>query len=656
MRRTVLAALVVVVAVAALTAGADGARVTRQKAPSLRSFGSCPALLDYAKQHALPLVSAYGLGAASTGGIVRRAAPPAAPGASLDPSAPVAGIDYSTTNVQEEGVDEPDLVKSNGSTLYVVRSDRLFAVDVRARAPRLRGSLELPPGLSYELLLHGNRLLLLSRGGIYPVETIGGVAAPIRVGPPQSTLTEVDVSDPGSMRIVRSLAFDAEILSARLVGSVARVVTTSSMPQALPFTPPAQATPDATAAALAHNRAVVTTSKIGAWLPRYRIKGRRGETLATRTLVDCRDVRRPALYSGLGLLTVLTIDLQKGLALTDEDSIVADGRTVYASQKSLYVATQRWFAQPAGPNGTDPPKISTAIHKFDISDPGSTVYRGSGSVSGYLMNEWSLSEQDGVLRVASTEEPTWWNPGPQEQSESFVTTLKEQDGSLVQLGRVGGLGKGERVYAVRFSGDTGYVVTFRRVDPLYTLDLSKPVHPAVLGELKIQGYSSYLHPLGGDLLLGIGQDATEEGRVLGTQLSLFDVSDLRRPTRLQSYAIGSAWSEAESEHHAFLWWQPSRLAVLPVQTWADKPFVGAVGFRVQRSGISETGRITHADEPAGAGGSRLAGIPVRRSAVVGDTLYTVSDQGVKATSLASFGDQGWVAFPASTTTGTPPSR
>ena len=293
---------------------------------------------------------------------------------------------------------------------------------------------------------------------------------------------------------------------------------------------------------------------------------------------------------------MLTIDLGKGLAPTDSDSIVADGSTVYASQKSLYVATQRWFAQPVTAGTSDPPEVTTAIHKFDISSPDATVYRGSGTVSGYLMNQWSLSEQDGVLRVASTEEPTWWNPGPQEQSESFVTTLKEQGGALVQLGRVGGLGKGERVYAVRFSGDTGYVVTFRQVDPLYTLDLSNPARPAVLGELKIQGYSAYLHPLGGDLLLGIGQDASDEGRVLGTQLSLFDVSDLRRPTRLQTYAIGSAWSEAESDHHAFLWWEPSRLAVLPVQALTDKPFVGAVGFRVGRSGIVEAGRVTHAGE------------------------------------------------------------
>ncbi len=531
---------------------------------------------------------------------------------------------------------------------------------MRAPKPRLAGSLALPQTGSYELLLHGDRLLVLARGGIAVTDAIGAPGMSIApYGPVQSSLIEVDVGDTGAMRIVRSLVLDAEYVSARLVGTVVRVVTVSGMPQALPFAGPAETTPAATAAARARNRAVVRTSRIANWLPTYRVKGRRGETLSRRPLVQCRNVRRPVTYSGLGLLTVLTIDLRKGLAPVDSDSIVADGRTVYASQESLYVATQRWFSQPvAAGASSDPPKVTTAIHKFDISDPEATHYRGSGTVSGYLMSQWSLSEHEGVLRVASTEEPTWWNPGPQEQSESFVTTLAEQGGALVQLGRVGGLGKGERVYAVRFAGDTGYVVTFRQVDPLYTLDLSTPARPAVLGELKIRGYSAYLHPLGDDLLLGIGQDATEEGRALGTQLSLFDVSDPRRPVRLHASGLGSSWSEAESDHHAFLWWARSRLAVLPVQAYDDKPFIGAVGFRVGRGGIDEAGRVTHTGEASPGAAGRIGGIPIRRSLVVGDALYTVSDTGVKATDLATFADEGWAGFPpaAAPTSkdGTPP--
>lgn len=654
-RSAALLALVTALTLALLAASGGGSAAPDAAAKSgkgarLQAFGSCGNLLAYAKQHALPLVGPSGLGGVSGGSTTVITAPEAARAAGT------AGVDYSTTNVQEEGVDEPDLVKSDGSTLFVVRSDRLFAVDVRARKPHLAGSLQLPRSGTYELLLHGDRLIVLSHGGVYAIDAPGvGMGVPVRGYPPQSSLIEVDVSDPGAMRIVRSLALDAEYVSARLVGTVARVVTVSGMPQALPFEVPAETTPVATAAALARNRAVVRTSRIGSWLPTYRVKGRRGETLARRPLVQCRNVFRPAAYSGLGLLTVLTIDLRKGLALIDSDSIVADGRTVYASQESLYVATQRWLAQPVSAASSDPPKVTTAIHKFDISDPASTQYRGSGTVSGYLMNQWSLSEHGGVLRVASTEEPTWWNPGPQEQSESFVTTLGEQGGALVQLGRVGGLGKGERVYAVRFIGDTGYVVTFRQVDPLYTLDLSTPSRPTVLGELKIRGYSAYLHPLGDDLLLGIGQDASDEGRVLGTQLSLFDVSDRRRPVRLHAYTLGSSWSEAESDHHAFLWWDPSRLAVLPVQAYNERPFVGVVGFRVGRGGIDETGRVTHAGEASPGDAGRVGGIPIRRSLVVGDTLYTVSEMGVKATGLASFADEGWAAFPQSLGS-TAPSR
>ena len=161
---------------------------------------------------------------------------------------------------------------------------------------------------------------------------------------------------------------------------------------------------------------------------------------------------------------------------------------------------------------------------------------------------------------------------------------------------MGGLGRGERIFAVRFLGDKGYVVTFRQVDPLYTLDLSNPEKPTVRGELELLGFSSYLHPIGDDLLLGLGQDANEQGQTQGTQLSLFDVSDLSAPKRLHAKALGeSTSSAAEYDHHAFLYWPPTKLTVVPVSAYRpEDSFNGAVGFDVDRDkGISELGRAEH---------------------------------------------------------------
>jgi uncharacterized secreted protein with C-terminal beta-propeller domain len=181
---------------------------------------------------------------------------------------------------------------------------------------------------------------------------------------------------------------------------------------------------------------------------------------------------------------------------------------------------------------------------------------------------------------------------------------------------------------VRFAGDVGYVVTFRQIDPLYTLDLANAERPRVLGELKLAGYSAYLHPIGDDLLLGVGQDASDQGRPLGTQLSLFDVSDLRKPARLAAGSVGPGWSEAESDHHAFLYWPRTGLVVIPFDQ-------GAAAFRVGRAGVAQLGRIRQ----PGAG-------TIRRSLVVGDSVVTVSDAGVAANSLSTLAEQGWAAFPA----------
>jgi len=631
--------------VAGASVGAGGPAAAR-----LTAFDGCPAFLAYVRKQALPLVGPFGLG----GGVgIAVGAPPSAARDAVAGS-PGAEPEFSGTNVQEEGVDEPDLVKTDGRTLFVASGGVVSALDVRAGGrPRLVDTLRLDRGAD-ELLLDGGHLLVVSRGVVaIPVEGVS-IRGPVPY-PAKTVITDVDVRDPARMRVVRTLDLDGTYLAARLAGGAVRLVLASPLGLELPFVRPGAAgAPRDAAAATQRNRDVVRASAARSWLPGFTLRGPAGKVAAKGRLVQCRQVERPKAFAGLGLVTVLTFDVARGLDAVDADAIVSDGRIVYASRSSLYVATDRYDVRPAVgrpvPNG-----LTTAIHRFDISSPTQTRYRGSGSVPGTLLGQWSLSERDGVLRVASTSVPTWWG-GPATESETSVTTLAAGGGGLTKLGSVGGLGRGERVYAVRFIGDTGYVVTFRQVDPLYVLDLSRPSRPVVRGELKILGYSAYLHPVGDGLLLGIGQDATAEGRVLGTQASLFDVSNPAAPRRLDSFALGKGWSEAEQDHHAFLWWPRTSLAVLPVQTYDDRPFVGALGLRVRRAGgITQVGRVSHPDlsdaNPVGSPGT-----PIRRSVVVGNVLYTVSAAGVRGSSLGSFTDLGFARLPQPAAPKPVPSR
>ncbi len=609
--------------------GAQTSAAAAGKAGRLVAFRSCADLLGHAKSQAARLVGPWGLGTPIATDAVGM------PAAAARAATPEQGVDFSGTNVQEEGVDEPDLVKTDGTTLFAVANGKLNAVDVTTGAPRLLDTLKLDTGSwSHELLLHRDRLLVLSRGGFWAEPLPGLAARTMAYAPAESVLAEVDVSNPRALRIVRTLTLDGSYIAARLVGGSVRIVSSSPLPGKLPFEPPKDNTKTSLAEATQHNRAVVRSSRLATWLPSYRISRPRAGAGKPRPLVQCRQVRRPAGFSGLGMLTVLTVDLAKGLEPVHSVAVMTDARIVYASPESLYVATERWADRPDPDRPTKAEDgVTTAIHSFDISSPSRTLYRGSGKVSGFLLSQWSLSEHRGVLRVVSTESPAWWGRPAAGETESFLTTLRLRAGGLVQAGRIGGLGKGERVYAVRFVGDVGYVVTFRQIDPLYTLDLSAPEQPRVLGELKIPGYSAYLHPIGDDLLLGIGQDATDDGRATGTQVSIFDVSDLRRPTRLHRLVLGPGWSEAEADHHAFLFWPRTGLVVVPFDQ-------RAVGLRVSRTGgIAQVGRVEHPT-------ARLAYAPgIRRSLVVRNAVLTVSDGGVKSSSLQTFAALGWAGFP-----------
>lgn len=642
---------IAVVLLAGLALAPGSAQAASPVRARLAAFDSCPELLSFARG----AVARTGSG----GGVVVRALGEASPpfGAPTPASAPAAAPTVaggatdvaSTTNVQEAGVDEPDIVKSDARRAFLISGSSLLAYDISAAVPRLLGSLPLD-AYGGELLIRGSRALVIgsgSSGGGGPIPVDSGVVAPGAALLPrfyraQVQLTEVDIADAAAMKVARTLTVDGSYVSARLTGGTARVVLNTPPEIPVAGSPPTAA-PTAGAKPAGARAAALG---IRAFLPQTVLRSRISGRTFTRPLVGCSQVRHAVPYSGLDLLTVLSIDLDHGLFNVDRDAVMAGAQVVYASPGSLYVATQRYVARPIETAADVPPGMRTEIHRFDTSDAGHTTYRASGSVPGYVLNQFALSEYRDHLRVASTEDPPWLPGGVQAgTSQSSVSVLAQNAGRLETVGRVSGLGAGERIYAVRFIGDAGYVVTFHQVDPLYTLDLSVPTAPKVAGELQLAGYSAYLHPAGDNLLIGVGQDATAQGVRTGAQVSLFDVSDPAKPRRLFQHLLdpaSSGSSEAEWDHHAFLWWAPKDLAVLPLQTYAKAAggasFTGAVGLRVRRAGgITEVGRITHtvAGEQAG----------VRRSLVAGSRLITVSDRGIAAADLDSLAPLGFTAFP-----------
>ena len=610
-----------------LTGAADGG--TGLAAPGdlqLVSYDSCDTALREMEDQALPHVGPYGFdfgdhrrgipeaGAADEGS--KMAVPAEAPQPEQQ--------DHSTTNVHEAGVDEPDMVKTDGRRVVSVTDGVVRIMDVASHTQT--GAVRLEGGSATQLLLAGDRALVISGNdviaydgtGIAPGEAIPRTA-PTDTVPYGSRLTLVDLT--GTGHVLGALSLDGAYLDGRQIGDVARIVV-RSMPR-LPFVYPS--TTDMSGAAVA-NRNVVTNSAISDWLPRYELTV--GDTTTSGQLTACADVSHPVDYTASAMLTVLTFDLTKDLGTGEPVTIVADGDTVYGTEKSLYVADDHMVTEgkPAGIAGGGSGR--TELYQFDITKPGKPVHVASGSVDGVLLNQYSLSEYEDNLRVATT-------TSGQSSTESRVTVLTRKGNELTPVGMVGGLGAGERIYAVRFFGDTGYVVTFRQTDPLYTVDLSDPAKPTVTGELKITGYSAYLHAAGAGRLIGVGQEANANGRVTGAQVSLFDTRDPAGATRIAQYQLASSWTEVDGDPHAFLYWPDKGLVVLPVSGGSDN---GALVLKLTDNSFTRVGLLEHRSEQYGDL------VTPRRALVIGDELWTVSDAGALVNDLDSLSRLAWVPF------------
>ncbi len=479
------------------------------------------------------------------------------------------GGEFSETNNQEAGVDEADLVKTDGERLVIVSGATLRVIDTTGATPELTKTIDLPDEIwGGQMFLRGDRVLLMTSGWTERPFLEGSVPVDWYPGSPIGRLIEIDLN---SGQVERTFEFEGSYLSAREIDGTIRIVLTAAADR-FAFVYPSNE--GAAESAERANRDLIERSTIEQWIPTYRIT-EGGDTVREGPIVECDRVHLPAEFAGFGSLVLLTADLDDGLAINDALSVFTNAQTMYASTDRVAVATPSWPELAGDGELVRQPDYETAIHTFDITDADRADYVASGTVRGHLLNQYSLSEYDGYLRVATTDGDPWW--GGNEESESFVTVLEEGDGALRQVGQVGGLGRGEQIFAVRFLGDLGYVVTFEQIDPLYVIDLRSPTDPRVLGELKIPGFSSYLHPVGDDHLLGIGTDGDDTGRTFGAAISLFDVSDLTDPKLVDKVNFdsaidlsqGSTYTPVSHDAKAFTYWDD--VAIVPVSWWDYDP-------------------------------------------------------------------------------------
>jgi len=519
---------------------------------------------------------------------------------------------FTGTNVQEVAVDEADLVKTDGKFIYAANDGKVLILE--SWPPEETGMVarvSLPDAARpTALYLHGDTLLVLSSVRLQFSDA----------GATQGTrITYIDVKDRTRPAIERHVDLEGALVQSRLIGSDLYLVSNAAtrLPNSLVQRGQRfmQKTRGLTHKQLAkHLKKSLTRAEINASMPHMRSHRIGGKF---RQLVSCGNTYVPRARGPIGALTLTHLRLNRHEP-PKTIGVLGGGLRVYASTDALYVASNTGNSQ---------------IHKFELN-AGTELepkYVGSGAISGYLLNQFSMSEHKGFLRVATTD-----GGG----NNLFVLGENQTGNELEVVGSIKGLARGERIFAARMFGDKGYIVTFRQTDPLYTLDLSDPSDPRVVGELKINGFSSYIHPLDGDRLLTIGQDADGRGRLQGVHLQIFDVSDPSAPTRTHHQRLGQgSQSVAQNDHHAFTYDPATKTLAIPAQQYGGGGdyFSGLLVYRIDaQDGFAELGRVSHSDRVAEYAAARCKRqrcgrrhhtgqrVPMLRSIVMDHYLYSLS--------------------------------
>ena len=571
---------------------------------------------------------------------------------SPSPTAGVAAaLPRSGTLVQEDGVDEADLIQTDGSFLYTVQpqvgAGNKVAVYERASDGRAvaRTTLVLPTDGANSINTDG--MVLSADQRALAVISQHWTNTPANIICPEVCATiapqwmsssvnvqRVDVSNPAAAASGERISIDGFLIDSRRVGDSLYVVT-SHRPVLGAEQLPATATS-------ADREAAIARLSAADLLPRMRRNGGAPEPLLADT--DCY-VQTANASNNVQFTTITVFDLKSPTLARSSRCFVGGSEAVYMSLGNLYIATTRWSYPTGGANWVFPSDTLTDIHKFALAG-GTVNYRGTGSVDGHLgwdgqKKSYRLSEHNGDLRVLSFTGSLGWFTLQDAQrmapSPAKLTVLRERSSdqtlqavaTLPNTARPAHIGKsGEQVYAVRFLGDRAYVVTFRRTDPLYVLDLSNPADPKTVGELEVAGFSDYLFPLPNKLLLGVGRDADSSGRITGIKVALFDVANPAVPTERGALTLGKEGSASalDSSRHGLNLLLKNNIArvALPV-TLTNTPY-GNWQHGLHKLEVDTSARSLRALGLVGPV-DNTAQVPLwlERSVQIGDTVYYLNN-------------------------------
>jgi len=523
--------------------------------------------------------------------------------------------DFSTTNIQVEGVDEADIVKTDGQRIFFASGKYVYIVE--AYPPenmKVLSKIQLD-GYILGLFIRGNRLIVFTQVEEWLEDKFEGGQATIKpaiISFNTYTFARIySLAEFEEPMLLGNITVDGWYIDSRMIENYVYLVSMQTF----------------------------TSNEIV--LPSLSVNGGLREVSPDKIYYS-EAIEKPIGYTIITAINILNPELTAAKAV-----LTGSVSCIYMSMSNLYAVFPTFQSTSSGYW-----QEKTEIYRIAVNELNITCEAG-GEVPGAILNQFSMDEYEGYFRIATTVsslsprgEVTWKN-------NLYVlnaTTLKI-------VGRLEGLALGERIYSARFMGSRCHLVTFKKVDPLFTINLSDPANPHVLGELKIPGYSDYLHPFGENYLIGIGKEAVpaEEGDFAwyqGLKISLFNISDIESPAEVDKIIIGDRGTDSPvlRDHHALLFSKARNLLVIPitearlsteeypegVPPWAyGRPvFQGAYVFHVSpENGIDLRGRITHNE------GDVIASIyEVKRAIYIGDILYTISDGKIKANDLTSLSE------------------